>query len=192
MRLSKSSSILAGLSTFFVLLAWLFPIWAIRLRAPQYPEGLGMNLWMNGITGLNEFDISNMNLLNHYIGMAAIDASTIKEFHYTPYIMGALVFVTMLTLFFQKKICLYMQTVFVVFFGLVGLADFWYWGYVYGHNLNPHASIQIPGVSYQPPLLGCKNILNITACSYPHIGAVFLFIAGIFLTISITLRCRNS
>ena len=37
---------------------------------------------------------------------------------------------------------------------VAGLADFWRWGHDYGHNLNPRAAIQIPGMSYQPPLIG--------------------------------------
>ncbi len=193
MKLSRSSSLLTGLSTIFVLLAWFFPVWSIRLCAPQYPEGLGMNLWMNHISGINEFDIANMNLLNHYIGMAAIDENSIKEFHYTPYIIGVLCVITILNTYFKKTILLYFHSAFVVFFGLIGLADFWYWGYSYGHNLDPHASIQFPGMNYQPPLLGCKEILNITACSYPNIGALLLFLAGVSLGISIiiALKCHK-
>ena len=53
---------------------------------------------------------------------------------------------------------------------LVGLVDFYMWGYDYGHNLNPKAAIRIPGMAYQPPLIGSKKLLNFTAHSWPAVG----------------------
>lgn len=64
----------------------------------------------------------------------------------------------------------------LILVGIVGLGDFWKWEYDYGHNLNPEAPIIVPGMAYQPPLLFCKELLNITACSVPHVGGYFLFI----------------
>ncbi len=43
----------------------------------------------------------------------------------------------------------------------VGLYDFYMWEYDYGHNLNPHAAIKIPGMAYQPPLIGSKMLLTL-------------------------------
>ena len=59
----------------------------------------------------------------------------------------------------------------VFFLGaLGGLADFWRWGYDYGHNLDPHAAIRVPGMTYQPPLIGDKQLLNFHANSWPAAG----------------------
>jgi copper chaperone NosL len=63
--------------------------------------------------------------------------------------------------------------------GLLGLVDFYLWGYDYGHNLDPTAPIKIPGMSYQPPLIGSKELLNFTAVSFPHVGGVALVLAGV-------------
>jgi copper chaperone NosL len=60
-----------------------------------------------------------------------------------------------------------------IFLGVsvVGLADFWKWEYDYGHNLDEEtAIIKIPGMSYQPPLIGSRQILNFTAHSWPGSG----------------------
>ena len=60
---------------------------------------------------------------------------------------------------------------------LAGLADFYRWGYDYGHNLDPDAIIKIPGMTYQPPLLGAKQLLNFYATSWPASGGMVLIAA---------------
>jgi copper chaperone NosL len=61
---------------------------------------------------------------------------------------------------------------------LAGLIDFYRWGYNYGHNLDPNAAIQVPGMTYQPPLIGYKNLLNFTAYSGPDVGGWILIASG--------------
>jgi hypothetical protein len=53
--------------------------------------------------------------------------------------------------------------------------DMYSWGYKYGHDLDPHAAIQIEGMAYQPPLFGHKTLLNFEAWSFPDIGGYVLF-----------------
>jgi hypothetical protein len=69
--------------------------------------------------------------------------------------------------------------------GVVGLADFWKWGYDYGHDLNPEAAIKIPGMSYQPPLIGPKQLLNFEATSWPA-TAGWIAIAALSVTVWLT------
>ena len=60
-----------------------------------------------------------------------------------------------------------------------GLYDYWRWGYDYGHNLDARtAIIKIPGMTYQPPLIGSKQLLNFTATSWPASGGWALVIAS--------------
>jgi copper chaperone NosL len=60
--------------------------------------------------------------------------------------------------------------------------DFYLWGYDYGHNLDPTAAIVVPGMSYQPPLIGTKQLLNFTAFSGPDIGG-WIFLVSALLAI---------
>ena len=78
----------------------------------------------------------------------------------------------------------------ILFFivGTVGLYDFYNWEYDYGHNLNPHAIIKIPGMSYQPPLIGAKQLLNFNAASLPGIGFYIVLISIILVVLSI--KCQ--
>ena len=64
--------------------------------------------------------------------------------------------------------------------------------YDYGHNLNPNAAIVVPGMSYQPPLFGFKQLLNFGAYSYPDIGGWIMFGVGIILVVLSYLEIKSS
>ena len=151
------------------------PIWAISLEAPQYPEGLGMNIWINKITG----DLNTINGLNHYIGMRRIEPNSIKELNYMPYMLGFLAITGIITGLLGRKKILTAWVIIFVALGIAGGIDFYKWEYDYGHNLNPEAAIKIPGMSYQPPLLGSEQLLNFTATSLPDAGGVFVIASGL-------------
>ncbi|MGB5190299.1 MAG: hypothetical protein WBN54_09605, partial [Robiginitalea sp.] len=68
----KRASIFMILGPLFLLGLYFLPLWIIMLGAPQYPEPLGMNIHINGIRGVSEFDVQNIDGLNHYIGMRTL------------------------------------------------------------------------------------------------------------------------
>jgi len=75
--------------------------------------------------------------------------------------------------------------------GVVGLWDFWRWERDYGHNLDfQHAIIKVPGMTYQPPLIGSKQLLNFTATSWPATGSILLGVAFVLGLVAIMLRTR--
>lgn len=163
------------------------PIWYIGLTAPQYPEGLSMYIWVSKITGGTPYDLQNINLLNHYIGMDEIVENSIPELLFMPYILAYMILGAIVTYFYPKLFMVYLGCVNMVLVAIAGLYDFWRWEYNYGHNLNPDAPIIIEGMTYQPPLLGCKELLNINACSFPYIGGVLMMISmGIIVFIIIS------
>jgi len=141
-------------------------VWQIRLEAPQYPEGLKMEIWARSIAG----DIDKINGLNHYIGMAQIKEENFPEFKVMPWLIIAMVVLGLATSISGKRFMLWITASYLVFCGIWGIIDFWRWEYHYGHNLDPHAAIKIPGMAYQPPLFGWKQMLNFTAGSFPDIG----------------------
>lgn len=160
------------------------PIWYIGLAAPQYPEGLSMHIYIHSIAGGTPHDLQNINLLNHYIGMKEIIESSIPELGFMPYVLAYMILGALVTFIWSRRYMVLLGVVNLCLVALAGLYDFWKWEYNYGHNLHPDAPIVVPGMTYQPPLLGCKTLLNIEACSFPHIGAVLLFIAvGILIYI---------
>jgi len=155
------------------------PIWRIELNAPQYPEGLCLQIHANDIKG----NVDIINGLNHYIGMKSLKKADFPEFTILPYCIlffsVAFIFAGLL----NKKKGFYTVFFFFVAFGVIAMADFWKWEYNYGHNLNPNAAIIVPGMAYQPPLIGFKQLLNFGAYSIPDIGGwIFIGCGAILLT----------
>ena len=38
---------------------FVFPLWNIQLGAPQYPDPLGIDIYIDGLEGQSEFDIQD-------------------------------------------------------------------------------------------------------------------------------------
>jgi len=166
--------ILSGISLFTILF---FPIWQIQLSAPQYPEGLILLIFPNKLGG----NVDIINGLNHYIGMKPIHVADFYEFTLLPYIISFFSLLFMVTGLLGKRKLMNIAFVLFVCFGVVAMADFWKWEYNYGHTLNPEAAIIVPGMSYQPPLIGFKQLLNFGAYSIPDTGGWIFVGAGVIL-----------
>lgn len=155
------------------------PLWRVDLIAPQYPEGLGMLIRIDGVDGLKEGDLASINGLNHYIGMKTIEPDAIPELRYMPWILGGLIVTGLGVAALGRKLPLYGWGLLLVAVLGLGLWDYWRWGYDYGHDLDDeHAIIKIPGMTYSPPVLGRKKLLNFTATSWPSYGGIAMALAG--------------
>lgn len=157
---------------------WLFPMWRIDLRAPQYPGGLSMQIWLNDVKG----DVPVINGLNHYIGMKTIHRDDFSEFVILPAAMIILAVAGIVVLFLKKKTFYYIWSGAFMLLALYSFIDFYRWEYDYGHNLDPNAPIQVPGMSYQPPLIGYKKLLNFEVLSQPDVGGWCFIAAGLLMT----------
>ena len=162
-----------------LLTLFIFPMWQITLIAPQYPKGVTMYIWINKITGSEEGTLQNINILNHYVGMKNIEPDAIPELKYFPIVVTAMALLGM-ALAFTGRWKWWMAWLALGIIGCaLGLYDFYLWEYDYGHNLSSTAPIKIPGMAYQPPLIGNKLLLNFLAKSWPYIGG--WFIGGTFI-----------
>ena len=165
-QLSVVSRILVAFASGALVTVFFLPAWRIDLFAPQYPEGLTMNIWINGLSG----DVDVINGLNHYIGMKHITPAMFPEFRFLPWVVGFFMALGMLVAITGKRKLLLAYLGLTVIGGALAMYDFYKWGYDYGHNLDPTAPIQVPGLSYQPPLFGHKRLLNFDAYSFPDVG----------------------
>lgn len=177
--MTKGSRILLLVAALALGLVYVLPVWRINLEAPQYPEGLGMVIRINTIEGVKRHDLNNINNLNHYIGMKRIEPDAIPELKIMPAIVGAFMVLGLLVAVLGRRKLLYGFTALFLAFAVAGMVDFWLWNYDYGHNLDhENAIIKIPGQSYQPPLIGSKQILNFKAHSWPGSGGWIMILAG--------------
>ena len=164
---------------------FIFPLWSITLEAPQYPTPLSMDIFIDKFQDYRENDIKNINLMNHYVGMEFIP-ETIPEFTIFPIVVGVMALAGILIGLFKNYKWYLGWFIVMTILMLAGMADFYWWEYNYGHNLDPHAIMKFTDengdpMGFQPPFWGSQQILNFVAHSYPGIGAFFLG-GGIVLT----------
>lgn len=178
--ISPLSKILLITAALFLIVSLFVPIWSIYLDAPQYPEGLGLKIWANKIAG----DVDIINGLNHYIGMKTLHSNDFIEFTVLPYIIAAYAILFAVAAWVGKRKLVYISLIAFLLFGIISMVDFWLWEYDYGHNLDPNAAIKVPGMAYQPPLIGFKQLLNFGAYSIPNIGGWLFVAAGLLLVVS--------
>jgi copper chaperone NosL len=172
--MKTKSKILIAVSAVLMLSIYFLPLWRILLEAPQYPEGLEMKIWLTGLTG----NIDQINGLNHYIGMKHIAVANFWEFKVLPYVYGLIVAFGFFVAWRGKLNLLWIWLAVLLIFAIFGLTDFYLWEYNYGHNLDPMAAIKVEGMTYQPPLIGYKQLLNFLAGSFPDIGGILVGIGG--------------
>ncbi len=183
----KKSKVLMIVGPLLLLSLFILPLWNITLEAPQYPDAIGMDIWINKIADHNPNDIKNINLMNHYVGMKDIPEH-MEEFDIFPIVIVVMVILGLAIGIFANYKWYLVWFVLMSILGTAGMYDFYMWEYDYGHDLNPKAAIKFLDeagnpMTYQPPLVGTKMILNFTAHSYPMLGAYFLFL-GMFMTLA--------
>ena len=182
----KTARILLTFAALLMSAGFVLPLWRVNLVAPQYPEGLGMLIRVNTVTGVKEQDLNSINNLNHYIGMKRIEPDAIPELKYMPAILGTLVVTALLVALIGRRRVLYGWTVAYFAVLVAGLYDYWKWGYAYGHDLDVDtAIIKIPDMTYQPPLIGSKQLLNFVATSWPASGGWLLVLASILVAVAV-------
>lgn len=191
----KKASVLMIIGSALLLGLFFFPLWYIHLIAPQYPEGLSMNIFIDTIVGGEEFDLPNIDMLNHYIGMKTIPkAHEMWEFSVFPIVVGTMATLGILigVLGYLKKVGPHVFLGWLIsmgVLGLLGMYDFNQWLKDYGTDLNPNASIKLldangDPMTYKPPLIGHVKLLNFDVDSWPHIGAIMMTIGLLLVFIA--------
>lgn len=175
--MSKHSMIAMLLSAALILSVFVFPLWVISLLAPQYPQGLGLLIYVDRIEGLSPYDLQNINGLNHYIGMAKIEPDSIRELRYMKYFALGLAAAAALVALLRRRSLLLVWVIIAIILSGVGMYDFYQWEYRYGHELNESAAIKVPGMSYQPPMFGTKQMLNFQTTAWPGVAGWMAMLA---------------
>jgi copper chaperone NosL len=186
-RLSITSRIITIVCALSLIGVLFLPIWRIELSAPQYPEGLALEIYASKLGG----DVEVVNGLNHYIGMRTLHEKDFIEFAILPYIIGAFVVFGLLAGLVNRRWFFITWVACYLLFAVVAMIDFYHWEYNYGHNLDPTAPIQVPGMSYQPPLIGYKQLLNFGAWSVPDAGGWIFIGTGVLMVLAGWLELRK-
>jgi len=177
-------AVLALALTYFV------PLWNLTMFAPQYPDGLRLDIYSYQLHGgNNNQDVKEINILNHYIGMRDLTDADFTEFKWMPFVIGALGLVLLRAAVYGSIGSLVDVTVLFTYFGLFSLWSFAYKLYVYGHNLAPTASVKVP--PFMPPVFGFKQIANFQVYSYPQAGTYAMAVVFVLLFAALFLAWRD-
>lgn len=159
-------------------LAFAQPLWRISLRAPQYPDGLWMEIYTHKLDGGNHGQhITEINTLNHYIGMHKIDRGELSDLDWIPFAIGLLVVLALRCAVIGNIRTLIDLVVLSGYVTVFAFGRFVYKLHVFGHNLDPAAPLKVE--PFTPPVIGAKQIANFTTTSMPQLGSLLI---GIFVT----------
>jgi copper chaperone NosL len=174
----------------FILPTYVLPLWNLTMFAPQYGEGLRLDIYSYRLQGGNAGqDLKEINLLNHYIGMRDLAADDFTEFKWMPFVLGFLALLFLRAAVIGRMLDLVDSLVLFSYFGLFSLWSFAYKLYRYGHDLAPGAPVKVP--PFMPPLLGGQQIANFEVYSYPKAGSWVLAGTVLALVLAISLGARS-
>lgn len=168
---------------------YLLPLWKMTMFAPQYPDGLRLEIYSYKLEGGNAGqDVKEINILNHYIGMKDLTAADFSEFKWIPFVVGMLGLLFLRAPVHGKMSDLIDVLVLYVYFGLFSLWSFGFKLYSYGHNLAPTASVKV--LPFTPPIFGHKKLANFEVYSYPAAGSYALAAVAVVLALAFVLAWR--
>jgi hypothetical protein len=168
-----------------------FPLWNLTMFAPQYHDGLRLDIYSYKLEGGNQGqDVKEINVLNHYIGMKDLVAEDFTEFKWMPFVVGAIALLVLRAVVHGKFANLVDVLVLSVYFAAFSMWSFAYKLWSYGHNLLPTAAVKVD--PFMPPIFGYKQLANFEVYSYPGIASYALGAAMLLLLVSAVLAWRQT
>jgi hypothetical protein len=170
---------------------YIFPLWNMTMFAPQYPEGLRLDIYSYKLVGGNNGqDIPEINILNHYIGMRDLVTEDFTEFKWLPFMVGVLGLLYLRAAVMGTVGGLLDVVVLNAYFSAFALWSFGYRMYAYGHNLAPSAPVKVP--PFMPPMFGGKQLANFEVYSYPQAASYAMALSSILLVAALVAGWRQA
>lgn len=168
--------VLLALLVIPLLLSFLFPLWRISMEAPQYPDGLSMDIYSYQLLGGNEgHDVQEINTLNHYIGMHQITRQELRDLDWMPFGLLAMALLAWRAALLGNVRTMIDLSMIAAYISSVAFGRFLWMLYDFGHHLDPKAPVHVD--PFMPVVFGTKKIANFTTHSMPQVGSVLM---GIF------------
>lgn len=158
------------------------PLWHLEMEAPQYRNGLSLDVYAHKIVGGNDGkDITEINILNHYIGMKKIDRASMTELDWLPFGFGALALLLLRVAALGNVRSLVDLAVLVSYFAGFSLFRFVFRLRSYGQDLSPDAPFKVE--PFMPVIWGEKQVGNFTTRAEPGVGSYLIaaFAVGVIL-----------
>ena len=174
-------NILLGVAAVLLLVSVFVPYWKMTLHAPQYPQGLSVEVYVNRMTG----DVAEIDGLNHYIGMRPLGEAAQLERAVSFVAVGALVLLVLAAIFVHSPWALLLALP-AILWPFIFIGDMYYWMRNFGMNLDPTAPLSSSIDPFVPPILGSGMVGQFETVATFEIGlwlaflAVALILAGLY------------
>lgn len=142
------TTILMG-AVMLLVISLFLPYWQLTLHAPQYPQGLYIELYVNRLAG----DVKEIDGLNHYIGMPRLEEAAAFERSFAVVAISVLALLLLAAIFVHNRWAALLALP-VVLYPLVFLAELFYWLYRFGHDLDPRAPLSSSIKPFTPTMIG--------------------------------------
>ena len=173
--LTLKSRLLVLLAVVAMVPTLFLPLWQMTFFAQQYPEGLELLIYSHDLVGGDDGnDLTEINVLNHYIGMAELKPSDFTELQWIPLLIGMIALLAL-----RAGTIGNLRSLVDVYFGGFSLWSFWYKLQYYGANLDPRASVKVE--PFMPPIFGYRLVGQFDVWSYPSWGTYCFTMVGILL-----------
>jgi len=171
-----------ALLTVFVGLSFTAPMWNIHMTAPQYPEGLDLYIYSYKVDGGNDGnDVQEINVLNHYIGMAPLDRASLTDLDWIPFLFAGMIILALRTAVIGKVGSMIDLLVLTTYAGIFGFGRLYFKLYTFGHDLDPRAPVTVD--PFMPVMWGKKQIANFLTEAGPGLGTLYVAIFATGLTL---------
>lgn len=178
-------TLLLGLAGLLLVVSILVPFWRMTLLAPQYPQGLEVDAYLNRLEG----DVREIDGLNHYIGMRPLgEAAQLERTVSIAAVLGiALLALGAVYIHTRWAALLSLPA---LLFPFVFLADLAWWLRDFGTNLDPHAPLSSSIKPFVPPVLGTGTIGQFATVATPGPGMILAWIASGLILVGLVFHRR--
>jgi hypothetical protein len=167
------------LGALLLMISMFLPYWSITMTAPQYPDGLTVNLYVNHMEG----DMREIDGLNHYLGMPPLDEGGRFERQISLIAIIVLGLLLIAGTFVHNQWAL-LLTIPALAWPVIFIADLMRILYQYGHSIDPESALGGAIEPFTPPVIGVGKVAQFGTIAqfevgfYVALGAVVFVLVG--------------
>lgn len=173
-------SALLMLAALLLIVSMFLPYWSMTMKAPQYPQGLRVDVYVNQLEG----DVSEIDALNHYLGMPPLDEGGQLERSVSMLAITVLGLLLLAAVFVHNQWAGLLALP-VIAYPFIFLADLWWILYQYGHSIDPQSALGGAIEPFTPPLFGEGTIGQFGTVARAEPGLILAFLAAAVVVVGL-------
>lgn len=174
-----------AIAAMLLVISILLPYWQLELEAPQFPDGLTVQAYVNRLEG----DVQELEGLNHYVGLPSFEDGAVLERSVSiAAILGLAGLIVAGLKIHSRWVVLFVAPALLLpaFF----VADLQYWLWRYGHSLDPLAPFSGAVGEFTPPIFGPAEIAQFETMALPGLGLILAVAASALIVVGLVQHRR--